>query len=1241
YSVNGDTLTINAPALGGDVSVSVYALSVRAAGMEIMPTGTGLTQVNHTRSSDQIFYGYYTSYYTANGNTAFCLDPTLHGINTGTYPISRYLQRGSGSDLLIKCAYYLYGGPGYNGIKNSLFSNPDSMESYGLCHAAASYAYLGDSDAFKGLDSSTVNDLIRVLNIVNAQPMPPVGFDVFIYNEGSSTSQPFLGWDLTPTGSVEIIKTSSNPAMSDNNPCYSLAGAVFDVYDSANQKVGSITTNASGRGRLDGIPAVTGYYIVEVKPPQGFAGNSDRVSFSIMPDQTSTVTVSNIPQNDPVGILLRKQDADTSTATPQGNAGLAGAEFTVRYYRGLYTSAGQLSGLTPDRTWVLRTGANGTAYLNAAYLVSGDPFYYATNGDPTIPLGTVTVQETKAPEGYLINNELFIRQITSSGTAESVRMYNAPIVPDNVIRGGVSIEKWDFELNRRAVPQGDATLAGSVLEIINRSTNSVVVGGQSYAPGAVVHTMTTDASGTATTANNLLPYGNYEIIEKTPPTGYLNTGVIRQTFEIRENNAVVNLKTSETTIKNHVVRGGVEIEKWDFELNRRAVPQGDATLEGAVLEIWNRSANVVVVSGVEYAPNTVVHTLITDANGWAGTTNNLLPYGSYEIIEKTPPTGYLNTGVIKQSFQVCVDGTIVSLKTSGTTIKNEVIRGGVEIEKWDIERDERTLKQGDATLEGAVLEIWNRSANVVVVGGVEYAPDTVVFTMTTDSDGWAGTEFDLLPYGSYEIIEKTPPTGYLNTGIISRSFEIRENNVVVNMKSSDTVIKNDVIRGGVMVEKWDNEIDEHRAQGGATLEGAVFEIVNRSADSVLVEGVLYNVGEVVYTFSTDETGTATTPIDLLPYGTYQVREIAPPTGYLATGVLSRTFVIREHGVIVELNASDTAIKNDPIRGDIKGVKISDGDHKRLANVPFRITSVTTGEFHVVVTDVNGQFDTSSNWNPHSQNTNRGETDRDGVWFGELWTLDDNKGALLYDTYIIEELRCESNQGYELLIFEVSVYRHNTIIDLGTLTNDYIAQPEIFTTARDQETNTGSAVVSETTTIIDTIYFSGLKVGQDYQLNGILMVKETGEPLLVGGAPVTVEKTFRALAESGSVAMEFTFDSTSLIGKAVVVFESLEYGGVEIASHADINDEGQTVVFEEPEAETPDPKIGTSAAGPNGEKELDVGSEVTLIDTVSYVNLIPQKTYVLKGVLMDNETGEPLLIGGEPVTAVTTFTPETA
>ncbi|MEA5004490.1 MAG: SpaA isopeptide-forming pilin-related protein, partial [Christensenella sp.] len=541
YSISDGTLSVSESPLGGDLLVIAYTpkRAKDASG-----------QVDHTRSDNTIYYGYYTHYFTANGNVSFCLNPVAPSIPTGTYPVSRYLHPGA-DDLLIKCAYYLYGGPGYDSVKVNLFEDPDSMTAYALSHAVAAYAYLGTMDAFYGVSSTVRDHLTRVLSSVSVQAMPPQGFEAFIYNEGAP-SQTFLGWNYAPTGNVEIVKASNNTAMTDDNPCYLLEGAVFNVYDGGNNHVGTITTDASGRGRLDGLAAGSGYSLVETQPPTGYALSGAKVSFTIVSGQTITVNVTNIAQGDPVTILLKKRDAERSANEPQGGGTVAGALFTVKFYKGLYT-ASQLAGKTPARSWVVRTDSDGFAMLHQDYLVSGDALYYDSSGKiATLPLGTVTIQETQAPTGYLLNNELFVRQITAQGNAEPVYTYNEPIVPDNPIRGGVSIEKWDFDLNRRAAPQGDATLGEAVFEIYNRNAHSVIVNSKTYAPGALVYTMKTDETGTATTTNDLLPYGSYEIIEKTPPVGYLGTGVLRQSFNITTHGFIVNLKTSATVIKNNV-----------------------------------------------------------------------------------------------------------------------------------------------------------------------------------------------------------------------------------------------------------------------------------------------------------------------------------------------------------------------------------------------------------------------------------------------------------------------------------------------------------------------------------------------------------------------------------------------------------------------------------------------------------------------------------------------------------------
>ena len=180
----------------------------------------------------------------------------------------------------------------------------------------------------------------------------------------------------------------------------------------------------------------------------------------------------------------------------------------------------------------------------------------------------------------------------------------------------------------------------------------------------------------------------------------------------------------------------------------------------------------------------------------------------------------------------------------------------------------------------------------------------------------------------------------------------------------------------------------------------------------------------------------------------------------------------------------------------------------------------------------------------------------------------------------------------------------------------------------------TAYAAEKVTIVDTVYYSGLKAGTEYTLKGVLMDTATGEPLMVGENQVTAVKTFRAIAESGSTTMEFTFDASALKGKAVVVFETLYLTDKEIAAHADIEDANQTITFLNPE-------IGTTATGTNGEKMLDATAKAAIVDTVAYTGLQPGQEYTLKGQLMDKATGEVVQVDGQAITAETTFTPESA
>ena len=288
------------------------------------------------------------------------------------------------------------------------------------------------------LDASTINGYRHVV----------FGFETNLHQFTGSTPQTVgtvfeLAFKVQSKGKLCIKKTSANPAITDNNPCYSLKGAEYGVYKSesdakANKnKVKTLTTEENGWSNTVELDEGT-YYLKETKNPKGYALSSAINKITVTSGKTTQYgtngELKDYPQADPVVVVLGKIDKESNKNKPQGSASLAGAEFTVKYYKGLYDSDPAKSGQVPARSFVLKTDKDGYCELTSAYKVSGDDFYYNGNGDPTLPVGTVTVQETKAPTGYFINNEVFVRKITTSGSNEKVETYNYPEVNEKVIK---------------------------------------------------------------------------------------------------------------------------------------------------------------------------------------------------------------------------------------------------------------------------------------------------------------------------------------------------------------------------------------------------------------------------------------------------------------------------------------------------------------------------------------------------------------------------------------------------------------------------------------------------------------------------------------------------------------------------------------------------------------------------------------------------------------------------------------
>lgn len=535
--------------------------------------------------------------------------------------------------------------------------------------------------------------------------------------------------------------------------------------------------------------------------------------------------------------------------------------------------------------------------------------------------------------------------------------------------------------------------------------------------------------------------------------------------------------------------------------------------------------------------------------------------------------------------------------------------------------------------------------------------------------------------GDSNVIDIAPGTYYVKETKAGKSYALDEGIHQVNVSGGQTATvsvtdapQNDP--ADMLVAKVDAETGKASPLGAGTLEGAEFTV--KYYDGFYTQENLPEKATRTWVLKTDENGrtslarvtldkdkyfvsgdsfyTSTNGNITLPIGTVTVQETKAPSGYLLSDnsvhiqqITSNTTTERVT-TFVEPSEDAPTVREQVKRGDIAFNKVHGEDMTGLANVPFKITSKTSGESHVAITDVNGILTTEASACLHTQNTNGndaalkadGSIDEsklsidNGLWFSgskdAQTAADDSKGALPYDTYTFEELRCTTNTSLNLVKFEVTVSRNAYTIDRGTVDDNPI---EIGTTATDGADGDHKLLASNQAEIIDSVSYKGLKKGTEYELQGILMDAETGEALKgIDGKDITATAKFTPKASSGKQKVKFKFDATLLGGHKAVVFERLYLDGKIQASHEDPEDEEQTVEFLPVE-------IGTTATdAADGDKSIGVGKAVTVEDEVSYKNLATGREYTVTGTLMDSTTGEPLKdADGNTVTASTTFEPE--
>lgn len=614
---------------------------------------------------------------------------------------------------------------------------------------------------------------------------------------------------------------------------------------------------------------------------------------------------------------------------------------------------------------------------------------------------------------------------------------------------------------------------------------------------------------------------------------------------------------------------------------------------------------------------------------------------------------------------VNVQSGVQRMHTTITVYK--VVKGYIEIQKASTctnVSDNNKLY----SLAGAEFSIYDASGKFVQ-------------KLTTNEKGETGRS-GLLTAGTYTVKETKAPEGYY----AADDFTVTVNAGQVTKKTVGDKPYNDPL--AMLVGKFDGEKTYNGAgnlpQGSATLADAEFTVdyydtFDYDNYDALKKADIEPTRS--WTFKTDADGFSYFDTEhfvsgdaffyneqnniCIPRGTIVVRETKAPTGYLKSNAVSFQKIMEGSNTEALKTYNLAEVPEQVYRSDFEFTKKAENGSDRLAGVPFKVTSLTTGESHIAVTDENGYFSSASSWNAHDGNTNAndwaltadGTIDSArldataGFWFGNNTVLDadghattgdaikaDNAlGAMPFDTYSVEELRCTANEGHALVNTTVTISRNGATIDFGTLDDP---EPEIHTTAYDASDSDHYIGVG-TVKVSDKVEYSHLVAGKSYTVTGELRDAETGDVLKVNGKTVTASQTFTAEKSNGSVTVDFSFDSYDLAGKTLVVYETLtDASGSKLAEHKDKDDVSQQVTVLKPE-------IGTTATDKaDGDKNVVSEPEATITDTVRYVNLTPGKTYKVTGTLYEKVKGKDgkvtekkFTVNGKDVTAETEFTAE--
>ena len=672
------------------------------------------------------------------------------------------------------------------------------------------------------------------------------------------------------TGSVRFHKESAMPSISDGNSCYSLDGAEISIYSDADctDLLDTLTTGEDGYTDYYSTTFREGdsvtLYFKETKAPKGFLINDEVRSITLDSEDSYTETISDMPGNDPITLLLKKQTADGHGS---GDTRLEGAEYTVKYYDILSDIDPAIAGNEAKYTWIFRTNERGYIFLADNYLVTGsDGLVKDISGMYTLPLGTITLQETKAPEGYLLNDTVYVAQTVLDSGNNTVRTSNLP-TDDNAAQetpyeGTISIQKFLGGGSTVKTSEPDAEF-----EIYLTSAGSY-----DAAPEESRQIITTDANGYAITKR--LPYGTYTVHQTKGNNKYYFVDDMEIT--ISENNA-----------NYHKILEDSPIEFYIKMVKKDADTGNTVNVAGTTFELYDDngskiSFNIMTSSGMQ-----TIDSFTTDENGCVYTAEKLLK-GNYTLVETKAPDGYVLDSTPVQ-FTVSEDTytadggaefILVEKSDKAVTGQLTVTKVGEVLDEYKgglyVNPDEKGFTYREGSLSGAKFEVYaaediytaDNQKDTAGNRNKHYSKGELVTTLVTGTDGKATATN--LPLGKYKVVEVEAPDGFVlnpDEQVVTLVY-VDDKTPVVN---EALTFSNDRQKVELSVSKLDSETRKPVAGAEFGLYAAK-DIVNAdgkvivSKDTLLEKSVSDSNGLIQF-------------VKDYPLGSYYAKEIKAPAGY--------------------------------------------------------------------------------------------------------------------------------------------------------------------------------------------------------------------------------------------------------------------------------------------------------------------------------------------------------------------------